>query len=100
LRDEAVSYKNSAEQMTEVRNKLTVFIEKTERISHDTHELIGVLREIGGPEILDAVGAVSNDVKELSASSLQQYNRIKLLVTLILISSILGLIFGVLLFLK
>ena len=100
LRDETVSYKNSTEQLNEVRDRLSSFIEKTERISQDTHELIKVLKEIGGPEILDGIGVVSNDVKAMSVSSAQQLKRIKLLITATLIFSILGFVLGILLILR
>jgi len=100
LRDETVAYKNSTGQLNDVRDRLSSFIDKTERISQDTHELIKVLKEIGGPEILGAIGSVSDDVKAMTASSAQQHKRIKLLITATLVSSIVGLLFGLLLLLR
>ena len=100
LHAEAASYKTSGEQLGEVRSRLVTFVEKTERIAQETHELIQILREIGGPEILRAIGSVSDDVKRFNATNTQHQKQLKLLILVALVSSVIGLLFGILLFLK
>lgn len=74
LRDEAVSYQTSTNQLDAVREKLITFIEASQRISQDTKTAVELLKSIGGPEILGSLhqldGKVAGVGTEVKATSI------------------------------
>jgi len=69
LKNEANSYKTSAHELDAVRQKLSGLIDSVLSVAKDTHEVVKLLKAIGGPEILSQIGGLS-----------EQFNRMRLLV--------------------
>ena len=53
LQAEGVSYQTASEELDKVRGRLVNLIQSTEEVVKGSREIIGVLKKIGGPEILD-----------------------------------------------
>lgn len=62
LKEEALSYNTAAQELDKVRERLLGLIDSTESIGKDTHQVVSLLKGIGGPEILERI----NRVKVLS----------------------------------
>ncbi len=53
LRTESASYHTASEELDTVRGRLVNLIQSTEEVVKGSREIVGVLKKIGGPEILD-----------------------------------------------
>lgn len=73
LKNEANSYKTSKDTLDAVRQKLSVLIDSNLSIAKDTHEVVKLLKSVGGPEILNRIGVLT-----------EQLDRMKLLVVIAL----------------
>ncbi len=55
LEQEAVSYKTSTKELHAVRQDLVGLIDSIQAVADDTHEVVKLIKAIGGPEILERV---------------------------------------------
>lgn len=55
LQQEAVSYKTSTKELDAVRQRLVELINSIQAVANDTHEVVKLIKVIGGPEILERV---------------------------------------------
>lgn len=53
LQAEGASYQTASEELDKVRGRLVNLIQSTEEVVKGSREIVGVLKKIGGPEILD-----------------------------------------------
>ncbi|ROL58140.1 hypothetical protein D9V87_08505 [Bacteroidetes/Chlorobi group bacterium MS-B_bin-24] len=60
LYNEATSYQTATKELDKVRQRLLSLIESSERIVDGSHQIIKILKEIGGPEILNRILELEN----------------------------------------
>lgn len=125
LHFEANSYKNAKMELDEARQKLISLIESTGKVTESSYEIIKMLKDIGGPEILtrinnmneviaDATRSLNNDINnykidtsekiDLLEKKIDKINtdnnivmqKMNKLILITLISSIVGIVIGVL----
>ncbi|HNV43912.1 MAG: hypothetical protein KBG82_01430 [Spirochaetes bacterium] len=125
LHFEANSYKNAKMELDEARQKLINLIESTGKVTESSYEIIKMLKDIGGPEILtrinnmneviaDATRSLNNDINnykidtsekidllekkmdEIDAKNNIMMQKMTKLILITLISSIAGIVIGVL----
>lgn len=65
LKNESISYKNSANELDAVKQKLTSLIDSVLPVVKDTHEVVKLLKSIGGPEILNRISVVTDQLNRL-----------------------------------
>ena len=100
LHTEATSYQTATKELDTVRQRLLNLIESTERIASGSHEVIKILKEIGGPEILNRLAKIENKSTEEFAKQLKGMNKLKILIIVTLASSITAVIIGVIALLR
>lgn len=100
LHTEASSYQTATQELNTIRAELLHLIESTEKIVGDSHEVIKILKGIGGPEILSRLAKIENILTEEFSKQKSFMDKIKILIMIILIISIVAIIFGILTFLK
>jgi len=100
LHTEAASYQTATKELDIVRQRLIGLIEATEKIAKDSHEIIKVLKEIGGPEILSRITKVENKVSEESANQSKSLKNLRILIIMTLTSSIIAIIVGIIALLR
>ncbi len=64
LLEEAGSYKTAREELDNVRQRLTNLIDSIEKVAKDSYEIVILLKEIGGPEILGGILELKNLIIE------------------------------------
>lgn len=95
LHTEATSYQTATKELDTVRQRLLNLIESTERIASGSHEVIMILKEIGGPEILNRLAKLENKSIEEFAKQSKGMNKLKILIIVTLASSITAVGIGV-----
>lgn len=65
LKKAAVSYRTSAAHLDAAREKLAKLIDSIQAVAKDTHEVVKLLKSIGGPEILSRIGVLTLELKEV-----------------------------------
>jgi hypothetical protein len=65
LKNEANSYKTSTLELDAVRQKLSGLIDSVLAVAKDTHEVVKLLKSIGGPEILNRIGGLSEQLNRM-----------------------------------
>ena len=100
LKNEAISYKSSTQELDAVRQRLVSLIDSIQAIAKDTHEVVKIVKEIGGPEILSGIKTLSQKLKEQSDLRDEQFNRLRLFIVIGFITSLLSLIGVVVLLLR
>jgi hypothetical protein len=100
LHIEATSYQTATKEIDTVRKRLLNLIESTERIASDSHEVIKILKEIGGPEILNRLTKLGNKSSEEFAKQSKGMNKLKTLIIVTLASSITAVVIGIIAFLR
>ena len=100
LHTEATSYQTATKELDTVRQRLLNLIESTERIASGSHEVIRILKEIGGPEILNRLAKLENKSIEEFAKQSKGMNKLKILIIVTLASSITAVGIGVIAFLR
>lgn len=96
LHTEATSYQTATKELDTVRQRLLNLIESTERIVGGSHEVIKILKEIGGPEILNRLTKIGN----ISTEELKGIEKLKTLIIVTLASSITAIIIGIIALLR
>ncbi len=100
LHTEATSYQTATKKLDTVGQRLLNLIESTERIASDSHEVIKILKEIGGPEILNRLAKLENKLTEEFAKQSKGMSKLKMLIIVTLASSITAVIIGVIALLR
>lgn len=100
LHTEATSYQTATKELGAVRQRLLNLIESTERIVNGSHEVIKILEEIGGPEILSRLTKLENKSTEEFAKQSKGLEKVKTLIIVTLASSITAVIIGVIALLR
>lgn len=62
LKNEAVSYKTSAKELDAVRQKLVGLIDSVQSVAKDAHEVVKLIKAVGGPEILSRISGLSGEL--------------------------------------
>ena len=76
LKDEAVSYKKSTDELDTVRQELVNLIKSVEVIAKDTSEVVKILLKIGGPEIFSRIDKLEESIKTESKTRGDQLSTI------------------------
>ena len=95
LQAEGASYQTASEELNKVRGRLVNLIQSTEEVVKGSREIVGVLKKIGGPEILDRLTRLKEQCGQESAiqsSGLKILNR---LVIIAIASSVAGVVLAV-----
>lgn len=111
LHTEATSYQTATKELDAVRQRLLNLIESTERVANGSQEVIKILKEIGGPEILNRLAQVENELtEELAqvenklteefAKQSKGMDKLKILIIVTLASSITAVIIGIITLLR
>lgn len=100
LHSEATSYQTATKELDTVCQRLLNLIESTEKIASDSHEVIKILKEIGGPEILNRLAKLENKSTEEFAKQVEGMGKLKTLIIVTLASSITAVIGGIIALLK
>jgi hypothetical protein len=78
LQQEAVSYKTGTSELDAVREKLIKLIEAIHLIAVDTHEVVKLVKGIGGPEIIKSINTLNKKIEEESQNNEERFSKIKL----------------------
>ena len=100
LHNEATSYQTATKELGVARQQLSDLIESTEKIVNGSHEVVKILKEIGGPEILSRLIKIENELIEKFTKQLKILNVVKILIILALSSSVIATIIGIIVLLK
>lgn len=100
LQTEATSYQTATKELDTVRQRLLNLIEAIEKVSNDSHEVIKILKEIGGPEILSRLTKLENKSTEEFAKQSKGLEKLKILIIVTLASSITAIIIGIITLLR
>ncbi len=95
LRTESASYQTASEELDKVRGRLVNLIQSTEEVVRGSHEIVGVLKKIGGPEILDRLTRLKEQCGQeftIQSRGLRILNR---LLMMAIASSVAGVVLGV-----
>ena len=92
LHTEASSYQTATKELDTVRNYLADLIESTKDIVKRSHEVVNILKEIGGPEILGRLKRLEEESKESSSKQSGTLGKLKILMIATLASSIIAMI--------
>jgi len=95
LHTEATSYQTATKELDTVRQRLLNLIESTEKIASGSYEIIKILKEIGGPEILSRLTKLENKVSEESTKQSKSLQNLKIFIIVTLISSVIAIIVGI-----
>lgn len=100
LHTEATSYQTATKELDTARQRLLNLIESTERIVGVSHEVIKILKEIGGPEILNRLAKIENISTEEFTKQSEGMDKLRTLIIVTLASSITAVIIGVIALLR
>ena len=95
LHTEATSYQTATKELDTVCQRLINMIESTEKVVNDSHEVVKILKEIGGPEILSGLTKLENKSTEEFAKQSKVMDKLKILIIVTLASSITAVIIGI-----
>lgn len=100
LHTEATSYQSATRELDTVRQRLLDLIKSTERVASGSHEVIKILKEIGGPEILNKLAKLENKSTEEFAKQSKSLEKLKTLIIVTLASSITAIVIGIIALLR
>ena len=100
LHTEATSYQTATKELDTVRQRLLNLIESTEKVVSVSHEIVTILKEIGGPEILNRLTKVEDKVSEEFVKQSKSLQKLKILIIVTLASSVIAIIIGIIAFLR
>ncbi len=89
------SYKTATEDLNLVRERLIQFINSTEVLAKNTHELIKTVNEIGAPQILAKLEVILREISDESSKNVQRHSQLKtfsMISIAILIMSLIGIV--------
>ncbi len=100
LHTEATSYQTVTKELDAVRQRLLNLIESIEKVANGSHEIIKILKEIGGPEILSRLSKIENKSTEEFAEQSKGMKKLKTLIIVTLAGSITAIIIGIIALLR
>lgn len=100
LHTEATSYQSATRELDTVRQRLLDLIESTKKVVNGSHEVVKILKEIGGPEILDRLMRLEDKSTGEFAKQSKSLEKLKTLIIVTLASSITAIIIGIIAFLR
>lgn len=80
LKNETVSYKTSTKELEVVRRDLIGFVENSRMIVKDTHEVVSLLKRIGGPELHAAIDSISKTLQDQIDKNTKRFGQLRNLV--------------------
>jgi hypothetical protein len=100
LHTEATSYQTATKELDTVRQRLINLIESTEKVVNGSHEVVKILKEIGGPEILNRLMKLEDKSSEEFAKQSKSLEKLKILIIVAITSSIIAIIIGIIALLR
>ena len=100
LRAESAHYQTAKDDLETVRQQLVNLINSTEKVAKGSHEVVQILKEIGGPEILDRIVKLENKSNAYFEEQSKTLKKLKTLIIFCLTSSLIAVIIGISVFLK
>jgi len=100
LQAEAAHYQTAKDDLEVVRQQLVNLINSTEKVVNGSHKVVQILKEIGGPEILDKIDKLENKSNANFEGQLKTLEKLKTLIIVCMISSLIAVIIGILVLLK
>jgi len=100
LHTEATSYQAATKELDTVRQRLISLIESTEKVVNGSHEVVKILKEIGGPEILNRLMKLEDKSSREFAKQSKSLERLKTLIVLVITSSIIAIVVGIIALLR
>ena len=94
LQAEGASYQTASEELNKVRGRLVNLIQSTEAVVKGSREIVGVLKEIGGPEILDRLTRLKEQCGQEFAIHSRGLKILNRLVMIAIASSLTGVVLG------
>jgi len=95
LQVEGASYQTASEELDKVRIRLVNLIQSTEEVVKGSHEIVGVLKKIGGPEILDRLTRLKEQYSQEFAIQSRGLKILNRLVMIAIAGSVAGVVLGV-----
>ncbi len=95
LQAEGTSYQTASEELNKVRGRLVNLIQSTEEVVKGSHEIVGVLKEIGGPEILDRLTRLKEQHAQERAIHSKGLRILNRLVMIAIAGSMAGVVLGI-----
>lgn len=95
LHTEATSYQTATKELDTVRQRLINLIESTEKVVNGSHEVVKILKGIGGPEILNGLMKLEDKSSEEFAKQSKSLEKLKTLIVVAITSSIIAIIIGI-----
>jgi|LSQX01.1.fsa_nt_gb hypothetical protein len=95
LHTEATSYQTATQELNIVRGELLQLIESIEKTAVGSYDIIKLLREIGGPEILSRLINIENILAKEFNKQKSFMDKIKRLITITIIISIVTLVLDI-----
>ncbi len=95
LQAEGTSYQTASEELNKVRGRLVNLIQSTEEVVKGSHEIVGVLKEIGGPEILDRLTRLKEQHAQECAIHFKGLRILNRLVMIAIAGSMAGVVLGI-----
>jgi len=100
LHTEATSYQTATKELDTVRQRLISLIESTEKVVNGSHEVVRILKEIGGPEILNRLMKLEDKSSGEFAKQSKSLERLKTLIMVAITSSIIAIVIGIIALLR
>jgi len=95
LQEEVKSYKNATEELGAVRENLLKIINKTTELYNKSSEAIDIIKNIGGPEILNKLNDNGQQFEKFSNSIMTSVKQIRLFLFITLGFSVVSFIIGI-----
>ena len=95
LQAEGASYQTASEELDKVRGRLVNLIQSTEEVVKGSHEIVRVLKKIGGPEILDRLTRLKEQCGQEFARQSRGLKIMNRLIAIAIASSATGVVLGI-----
>ena len=95
LQAEGASYQTASEELDKVRNRLVNLIQSTEEVVKGSRQIVGVLKKIGGPEILDRLTRLKEQSDQEFATHSRDMRILNRLIMTAIACSVVGVVLGV-----
>jgi len=95
LHTEAESYQAAGKELDAVRKRLLELIQSTQDVAKGSYEIISLLKEIGGPEILNRINQMEKKSRDQYLVQNSKLRGLKVLISITLVSSIIAIVVGV-----
>jgi len=100
LHTEATSYQTATKELDTVRQRLINLIESTEKVVNGSHEVVKILKQIGGPEILNRLMKLEDESSREFVKQSKSLEKLKTLIIVAITSSIIAIVIGIIALLR